>query len=223
MSDARGREAERAGQAWRSNDAEARRVVEQLRAGSRTWDDVVLDAYLGHAPAQFALNERVEPVVWREEDDEVVNRYLRGFAAWGAQVLAKIMLAWLRVGSGPEEARSSSVRSEQARAETWCTTGKFVPREYPPGSSWSIYGPSALVGNVLELAASDDDPAGFLGGFVPVCTFGRPSPAEVDMPAVRSVVRGWPLAASFVAPLPPGPDLRRRVEALGATVTGATA
>lgn len=228
MSDARAREAERAVEVLGSVEAEARRIVEQLRTAARTWDDVALDAYLGHAPAQLALNERVEPVGWTGEDERsdetTAGRWLRGFATWGSEVQAKALLAWLRVGSGPTETWSASVRSEQARAEAWCTTGRIVPFELPASGNWSIWGKSGFVGSVLDwLSGQDPGDLQRVVGVVDVCTFGVPRPCDLDIATVRSVLRSWPLTPTLVAPLPPGPDLRRRVEALGAQLTGASA
>lgn len=68
MSDERLRELERRHREEGTVEAEAAWLVARLRAGDVARDDVALDAYLRHAPAQMALGEPPEPVVFADED-----------------------------------------------------------------------------------------------------------------------------------------------------------
>jgi hypothetical protein len=116
VSDARARDAERT--AATGVDAEARALVERMRAGALTWDEVALDAYLGHAPAQLALGEAVEPVPLGSDDDFVV--WARGLLAWGRETAPEVVTAWALALAGDEVETRADLAADFRALERWC-------------------------------------------------------------------------------------------------------
>lgn len=92
-----------------------------MRAGERTWDELALRAYTGEPAALRALDEPANPVVLASDDD--VNLWLRGFAAWGREVLAEALLTWLRTGAGSEAQWSPGFLRFQHAIEPWRSPG----------------------------------------------------------------------------------------------------
>jgi hypothetical protein len=213
VSDARARDAERT--AGVDVEAEARALVERMRAGSITWDEVALDAYLGHAPAQLALGEAVEPVPLGTTDDVIL--WLRGFAAWGRDVRAKGFVAWLRAGLRADDAGwTDAVRARWAAIDRGCHTGDAVPTTVasPEGRpSWC----ARVAGEVLALSQLSSPMSDRVTLTLLERTLTRPpgrawafDESPRDAASVRALLRAWPLAATPTA-LRPGPTLRARV------------
>lgn len=81
--------------------ARARLLGDELRAGLRSRGDVELLAYLAD-PAALLLLDEPEPDL-SGEDGPVL--WTRGFLAWGPEVLARAVVAWLWAGVVAEDER----------------------------------------------------------------------------------------------------------------------
>lgn len=232
MGDERLRELERRARDEGTVEAEAAWTAARLRSGELAWDDVALDAYLGHAPAQVALGEPVAPVRFEGEDvpflvgdlgesisfvDDGFNVWLRGFAAWGPDLLARALLAHACVLLDTPAAGSESIRQASAALERWCG------EPTPAGADEVIA--LAEAATPLELSSSTGRAAEWT-----VRTFSRvlrclrePHPGRallelcvgksVPAASVREVLRRWPLAPRLVAALADdGRSVRVRAE-----------
>lgn len=76
-----------------SDDVEtrARALVDQLRSGERSLGDAQVLAYIGDPVALAALGEPPPEV----EGEDAAVLWMRGFRAWGDDVLARAVVAWL--------------------------------------------------------------------------------------------------------------------------------
>lgn len=228
MSDERLRELERRHREEGTVEAEAAWLVARLRAGDVAWDDVALDAYLGHAPAQVALVEPVRPVRFEGEDarfrapapwgelpiDDRFSIWLRGFAAWGPELLARALLAHAHALLDETTGRSPVVRLAVEAVNAWCRAPDAGTTDAVTALAWAARTPDPRTGRTAEHV---------------VCTFARvvgaqqtpaPLPAllreclgkPVRAAALRRVLRGWPLEPRIAVDLPVGDGIRERVE-----------
>lgn len=86
---ARAREAAATGEV----EARARVLADELRRGARSPGELQLLAYLADPAACLALGE--DPPALPADDQDAAVLWLRGFAAWGDEVLGRAVVAWL--------------------------------------------------------------------------------------------------------------------------------
>lgn len=224
MSDARLRELERRWQETGAAADEAALLRERLRAGALTWDALALEAYLGHAPAQLALDEPVEPVDFGPDDPAAPTRvgpaaeaaalWTRGLLAWGRETLARALL--VRALVHPLDGAPPEWRALLRALEEWC-------REPRPGAAAEVERPALAVPLLgeqapfwrLALAAGSvvRECQATPGAHDPLLALAE-SLGTVRPARVRETLRAWGHAPALGGPLPPGRNLRERVELL---------